>query len=77
MTSSDSLPENEVVPDRSIGYTKIGETHEWHPNTDTLPPRPTSAGGGYSTVEDLLRFANERTLTINTVAVGGNVELLS
>jgi len=58
MTSSDSLPENEVVPDRSIGYTKIGETHEWHPNTDTLPPRPTSAGGGYSTVEDLLRFAN-------------------
>ena len=25
----------------------------------------------------LLRFANERTLTINTVAVGGNVELLS
>jgi RHH-type proline utilization regulon transcriptional repressor/proline dehydrogenase/delta 1-pyrroline-5-carboxylate dehydrogenase len=25
----------------------------------------------------LLRFANERTLTVNTVAVGGNVELLS
>jgi RHH-type proline utilization regulon transcriptional repressor/proline dehydrogenase/delta 1-pyrroline-5-carboxylate dehydrogenase len=25
----------------------------------------------------LLRFANERTLTINTVAVGGNIELLS
>ncbi|MFL6600624.1 MAG: bifunctional proline dehydrogenase/L-glutamate gamma-semialdehyde dehydrogenase PutA [Steroidobacteraceae bacterium] len=25
----------------------------------------------------LLRFANERTMTINTVAVGGNVELLS
>jgi RHH-type proline utilization regulon transcriptional repressor/proline dehydrogenase/delta 1-pyrroline-5-carboxylate dehydrogenase len=25
----------------------------------------------------LLRFANERTLTINTVAIGGNVELLS
>src|SRR6266481_3538551 len=57
MTSSDSLAENEVVSDRSIGYTKMGETHEWHPNTDTLPPRATSAGGGYSTVEDLLRFA--------------------
>jgi CubicO group peptidase (beta-lactamase class C family) len=27
------------------------------PNTDTLPYRGTSAGGGYSTVEDLLRFA--------------------
>ena len=25
----------------------------------------------------LLRFATERTLTINTVAIGGNVELLS
>jgi CubicO group peptidase (beta-lactamase class C family) len=58
MISSDSLPEDEVVPDRSIGYTKMGQAHEWHPNTDTLPPRATSAGGGYSTVEDLLRFAN-------------------
>jgi D-alanyl-D-alanine carboxypeptidase len=58
MTSSDSPPEDEVVPDRSIGYTKLGQAHEWHPNTDTLPPRATSAGGGYSTVEDLLRFAN-------------------
>jgi D-alanyl-D-alanine carboxypeptidase len=58
MTFSDSLPEDEVVPDRSIGYTKMGQAHEWHPNTDTLPPRATSAGGGYSTVEDLLRFAN-------------------
>ena len=25
----------------------------------------------------LLRFANERTLTINTDAIGGNVELMS
>jgi D-alanyl-D-alanine carboxypeptidase len=31
---------------------------ELHPNTDTLPYRGTSAGGGYSTVEDLLKFAN-------------------
>jgi CubicO group peptidase (beta-lactamase class C family) len=29
----------------------------WAPNTDTLPYRGTSAGGGYSTVEDLTRFA--------------------
>ena len=28
------------------------------PNTDTLPYRGTSAGGGYCTVEDFLRFAN-------------------
>ncbi len=57
MTSTDSLPEGEIVPDRSIGYTKEGG-RTWHPNTDILPPRGTSAGGGYSTVEDLLRFAN-------------------
>jgi D-alanyl-D-alanine carboxypeptidase len=29
----------------------------WKPNTGTLPWRGTSAGGGYSTVGDLLRFA--------------------
>ena len=57
MTSSDSLPEDDAVTDRSAGYTKQGG-QGWHPNTDTLPPRGTSAGGGYSTVEDLLHFAN-------------------
>jgi len=58
MTSSDSLPEDEVVTERSVGYTKMRGGEGWHPNTETLPPRGTSAGGGYSTVEDLLRFAN-------------------
>jgi D-alanyl-D-alanine carboxypeptidase len=56
MSSSGSEPEGQEVADRSIGYTKMGGT--WRPNTDTLPYRGTSAGGGYSTVEDLLRFAN-------------------
>jgi len=56
MTSTDSLPENEAVPGRSVGYMKPGPG-AWHPNTDTLPWRGTSAGGGYSTVEDLYRFA--------------------
>jgi hypothetical protein len=32
--------------------------NDLHPNTDTLPYRGTFAGGGYSTVEDLLKFAN-------------------
>jgi D-alanyl-D-alanine carboxypeptidase len=57
MRSTDSLAEGEIVPDRSIGYMKE-DSPTWQPNTDTLPPRGTSAGGGYSTVEDLLRFAN-------------------
>lgn len=30
----------------------------WVPNTDTLPYRGTAAGGGYSTVNDLARFAD-------------------
>jgi CubicO group peptidase (beta-lactamase class C family) len=30
----------------------------WRPNSDTLPYRGTSAGGGYSSVEDLQRFAS-------------------
>lgn len=57
MVSSGSLPEDDLVPERSIGYTKFGGG-DWRPNTGTLPYRGTSAGGGYSTVEDLLRFAN-------------------
>jgi CubicO group peptidase (beta-lactamase class C family) len=54
MTSTDSLPEAESVPNRAAGYMR-GEGG-WVPNTDTLPWRGTSAGGGYSTVGDLLRF---------------------
>ena len=58
MTSTDSLPEDQTVADRSIGYTKMNGSKEWSPNVDTLPYRGTSAGGGYSTVADLLAFAN-------------------
>lgn len=60
MASTASLPESESVPERSIGYTSSGG-NEIHPNTDTLPYRATSAGGGYSTVEDLQRFASALT----------------
>lgn len=57
MTSTGFRPEEQAVPGRSVGYTRFGGG-EWHPNSDTLPYRGTSAGGGYSTVEDLARFAN-------------------
>jgi D-alanyl-D-alanine carboxypeptidase len=56
MTSTGSEPENQAVPNRSIGYMEQGG--KLQPNTNTLPYRGTSAGGGYSTVDDLLRFAN-------------------
>jgi len=57
MTSTASLSEDQVVPERSVGYTKFGGGTAWKANTDTLPYRGTSAGGGYSTVEDLSKFA--------------------
>ncbi len=57
MTSTGSEPEGQRVPDLSIGYTK-GEGDSWQRNTFLLPYRGTSAGGGYTTVRDLLRFAN-------------------
>ncbi len=55
MTSTDSLPETEAVQKRSKGYMK--RDGKWVPNTNTLPWRGMAAGGGYSTVGDLLRFA--------------------
>lgn len=59
MTSTGSEPEDQPVANRSTGYTSMGSANgATRPNTDTLPYRGTSAGGGYSTVEDLLHFAN-------------------
>jgi CubicO group peptidase (beta-lactamase class C family) len=65
MTGTGSQPEAEVVANRAVGYTKLNagpgsasNTAAWRPNTDTLPYRGTSAGGGYSTASDLVRFAD-------------------
>jgi CubicO group peptidase (beta-lactamase class C family) len=57
MRSTGSLPESVEVPDRAVGYLRSSPGSDWVPNTDTLPWRGTAAGGGYSTVGDLLRFA--------------------
>ncbi len=58
MNNSGSEPEDKTVTNRSVGYTKPPGSKDWQPNTDTLPYRGTSAGGGYSTVGDLLKFAD-------------------
>jgi CubicO group peptidase (beta-lactamase class C family) len=55
MKSTASLPESADVPGRAAGYTK--QEGKWAPNTNTLPYRGMAAGGGYSTVGDLLLFA--------------------
>jgi D-alanyl-D-alanine carboxypeptidase len=57
MRSTGSLPESVDVPDRAVGYLRSSPGGAWEPNTNTLPWRGTAAGGGYSTVGDLLRFA--------------------
>ncbi len=73
MTSTGSEAESEAVPGRSVGYMKVDGS--WRPNTGTLPYRGTSAGGGYSTVEDLLKFAN--ALEAHTVLDVHYTELLT
>ncbi len=57
MTSSGSEPEDSTVANRSVGYMRDDASGAWVPNTEMLPYRGMSAGGGYSTVGDLFRFA--------------------
>ena len=57
MKDSDWYALDEPTPNRAVGYTKEGEGPR-HSNHSTLPARGSSAGGGYSTAPDLLRFAN-------------------
>lgn len=55
MASTGSEPESTPVAGLAIAYTKV-DGH-WRQETASLPWRGTSAGGGYSTVGDLLKFA--------------------
>lgn len=55
MTSTGNLPESEAVPHRAKGYMR--KDNAWVPNDELLPYRGMAAGGGYTTVGDMLRFA--------------------
>ena len=55
MKNTGSLPEDAHVPALAPGY--MWRSGRWVPNSDTLPYRGTAAGGGYSTLADLLKFA--------------------
>ena len=57
MASTVSGMEDKAIVNQSIGYTRMGATH-WTPISGTLTNAGTPAGGGYSTVGDLLRFAD-------------------
>lgn len=56
MKDTDSYFGSAAVPNRATGYLRAPDG-SLAPNDDTLPPRGSPAGGGYSTAGDLLRFA--------------------
>ena len=73
MRDTDSLPENTHVPRLSVPYT--GSPPNLENASDTLPFRGTSAGGGYSTVGDMLKFA--LALNANRLLDAEHTELLT
>jgi CubicO group peptidase (beta-lactamase class C family) len=62
MTMTDSYELNQKVDDLAVGYTSMSregpQAGPRRANTSTLAGKGSSAGGGYSTVEDMLKFTN-------------------
>lgn len=70
MTQSDSFWRSDRHLGFALGYTRRREGINWEqgppprlPNWDTLPERGTSAGGGYTSVEDLLNLPTRSPAT--------------
>ncbi|MGE5179369.1 MAG: serine hydrolase, partial [Bacteroidota bacterium] len=59
MKDTDSYEEDDPVPNVATGYTRRmdGASGAWRDAFPTKPGRGSPAGGGYSTVDDLYRFA--------------------
>jgi CubicO group peptidase (beta-lactamase class C family) len=86
MTNSDAYEMTEKTTNMAMGYTSEGQASKTRKeNSDSRPNRGGPAGGGYSTVEDLLKFAvalHENKLisakslelvTTGKVKMGGNL----
>ena len=56
MTDTDAYPVDAAIANRATGYTR--DDGKLTDNRRQLPWRGSSAGGGYSTVDDLRRFAD-------------------
>jgi D-alanyl-D-alanine carboxypeptidase len=54
MLDSDWFDKSVPAPNRAIGYVRAGSS--WKTNFETLPGKGSSAGGGYSTVRDFLKY---------------------
>ncbi len=74
MLATDFFARDAGVPDVAKGYTLEGGTGPARVlNHDTLPGRGSSAGGGYSTAEDLLKYVlalRDRKILLPDVAAG-------
>ncbi len=54
MANSGWIPKAADISGRALGYVRDGSS--WKTNYDTLPGKGSSAGGGYSTARDLLKY---------------------
>ena len=70
MTATAYLPHDDPARDAAIGYTRgDGGGDELRDNRSSRPWRGSAAGGGYSTVDDLLRF--DQALLANRLCAPG------
>ena len=74
MTATSLGMEDKTIPNLSIDYTKMGATH-WIPITDAPINSGSSAGAGFSTVGDLLRFAD--ALRLNKLLDAQHMKLMT
>jgi CubicO group peptidase (beta-lactamase class C family) len=57
MENTESFEADTIVPNIASGYTREGSASRvWKNNIYSRPARGSSAGGGYSTAEDMLKF---------------------
>lgn len=59
MTSTASYARDAATPNRARPYSRRGgASDDWQDVTESLPGRGSSAGGGYSTLDDMKRFGD-------------------
>jgi CubicO group peptidase (beta-lactamase class C family) len=68
MSDTESFEKDADVPNRAVGYVLQGSAKK--SNYETLPGRGSSAGGGYSTAQDLLKYV----ITLDTGTLAGSSE---